>query len=82
MRKWQQRVSIGYLRSGGGFTFRFAELFRFSARRTITYSQFKALARKGLMTKDARDVMQSPSDDGPIGKPAYRTPGRGSCLKK
>jgi FtsH Extracellular len=99
MRKWQQRFSIGYFVVAVVLLFALQSFFASPRVETITYSQFKALARKGLMTnvvvgekeirgeikllekevvetpalqsilkakmtKDARDVMQSPSDDG------------------
>ena len=38
------------LHSGGAFTFCFAELFASAHVETITYSQFKTLAKKGLIT--------------------------------
>jgi cell division protease FtsH len=50
MRKWQQQFSIGYFIVAVLLLFALQSFFASARIETITYSQFKALARKGLIT--------------------------------
>jgi FtsH Extracellular len=50
MRKWQQQVSIGYFIVALLLLFALQSFFASARVETITYSQFRTLARKGLIT--------------------------------
>jgi cell division protease FtsH len=50
MRKWQQQFSIGYFVVAVVLLFALQSFFASPRVETITYSQFKALARKGLIS--------------------------------